>query len=177
MIADRLVASYFDTLSERLNEYHLDLALVLSEFYSILGSHLATAQTEHRRLNFERASDFSTFVFFRPDENTLSRIMTDLLKPTRSHGQGKIFLDRFLDHVGHPGLAAQSVFSTLKQGNRRSAPGGPDADEVIGRQTYRPTFSRVRPGSKWIPPDVNWIGDNAQFSAVFGWELTDAVRT
>lgn len=48
------------------------------------------------------APDFNVFDYISPDENKLSDIMRDMLDPGGTHGQGRAFLDLFIDLVVKP---------------------------------------------------------------------------
>ena len=50
-----------------------------------------------QKLDVCLASDFNVFNYIQPNENTISGIIADLLNPRGSHGQGVIFLQKFLE--------------------------------------------------------------------------------
>jgi hypothetical protein len=54
---------------------------------------------------------FNVFDYIRPDENTLSDIIADLLKPNGNHGQGNIFLTEFLNKTEIPNKEKLSSIS------------------------------------------------------------------
>jgi hypothetical protein len=59
---------------------------------------------QEKRSRLERAAidapDFDAFAYFHPNENTLSRMLADLLDPRGPHGQGPAFLQPFLESLG-----------------------------------------------------------------------------
>ncbi len=57
------------------------------------------------RMHFsdQLAPDFSVFDYLRSDEVGLSRCLAGLLDPTGTHGQGPLFLRRFLETIDRPG--------------------------------------------------------------------------
>jgi hypothetical protein len=66
-------------------------------------------QGTRRKLNLYLANEFNVFLqYFDPDENAISRVLAILLDPEGVHGQGAVFLDQFLDMIGHPELCAVS---------------------------------------------------------------------
>lgn len=57
------------------------------------------------------APKLNAFSLFRPNENTLSRVLADLLSPRGSHGQGLLFLRAFLRELDLPEVGAHEVVS------------------------------------------------------------------
>jgi hypothetical protein len=82
---------------------------ILKEFYSGLAFRLQLFTEMQARLNAQIASRFNVFDYIEPDENKLTWIIADLLDPNGSHGQGTVFLDAFLEAVGHAKLSARSA--------------------------------------------------------------------
>jgi len=67
----------------------------------------------------ERFSDvlaprFCIFNYLRDDEYGLSRCLADLLDPNGPHGQGTLFLDRFLVMIGMEELRASSTAARVR---------------------------------------------------------------
>ena len=52
-----------------------------------------------QRLDRIAATRFSLFRYFKENENIISGIFADLLRPNGSHGQGRTFLDLFLQEM------------------------------------------------------------------------------
>lgn len=77
--------------------------------YATLLSLLHGRIDQEKRSRIERAAidapEFDLFAYFHPNENTLSRMLADLLDPRGPHGQGAAFLRLFLKSLGHDELA------------------------------------------------------------------------
>ncbi len=71
----------------------------LINFSSILHQKLQGYREGKRDKDRFLSTDFNVFERIEPDENTLSDIIADLLEPTGSHGQKRIFLDAFLRQI------------------------------------------------------------------------------
>ena len=71
-----------------------------SNFFASL--HIVKDLTEQSELRIasQLAPDFNYFDLFDPNENALSFILSDLLDPEGSHGQGNDFLRLFCDAIG-----------------------------------------------------------------------------
>lgn len=63
----------------------------------------------------ELAPDFHLFDHLRHNEVALSRYLGLLLDSQGAHGQGELFLSRFLQHFAVAGFAAQDLWVTLNQ--------------------------------------------------------------
>lgn len=50
--------------------------------------------------DLQLASGFNEFRYFSPKETRLSYVLRDLLDPQGAHGQGEMFLKRFLHAIG-----------------------------------------------------------------------------
>ena len=68
----------------------------LDAFYSMLQARLDISQAARGRIALFNAPDFTPFGYISPDENTVSRIVADLLDADGTHGQGDLFLREFL---------------------------------------------------------------------------------
>ncbi len=68
------------------------LAAVLDLFYGDVANRIEQFQKERR--------GFTVFDYIDPNENRLSDVIHDLLDPSGKHGQGRLFLDLFLDAIG-----------------------------------------------------------------------------
>lgn len=69
----------------------------LSYFFSRIEFVINIAEEAQKKLNNYLAIEFNVFDIISPDENRLSDIIADLLNVKGSHGQGDLFLDKFLD--------------------------------------------------------------------------------
>jgi hypothetical protein len=68
----------------------------LDAFYSMLQARLDISKAARGRIALLNAPDFTPFGYISPDENTVSRIVADLLDADGAHGQGGRFLRKFL---------------------------------------------------------------------------------
>ena len=76
----------------------------LDSFFHDIGYRLKIAQDTKKLLDKRLASSFSLFPYLDPKENRLSKIIRDLLDPNGNHGQGDIFLQKFLEVIDKPDL-------------------------------------------------------------------------
>ena len=67
-----------------------------------LSPRLVSARSLEHQLDRHLARRFNVFDYLRDDELGLSRVIADLLDPRASHGQGSLFLRRFLDGTPWP---------------------------------------------------------------------------
>ena len=68
--------------------------------FRILRPRLAAAKRVERELDRVLANHFNPLDYLRTDELGLSHIVADLLDPSARHGQGSMFLRRFLKKIG-----------------------------------------------------------------------------
>jgi hypothetical protein len=61
---------------------------------------LSVLEEAKKRFSAQLAPDFNLFDFLRNDEMGLSACIASLLDPKGTHGQGRIFLDLFLEQLG-----------------------------------------------------------------------------
>ena len=71
----------------------------LRAFFAGLAPAVSVAVAAQRRLDRVAATRFSVFHYFKENENLVSGIFADLLRPDGSHGQGTVFLDLFLQEI------------------------------------------------------------------------------
>jgi hypothetical protein len=76
----------------------------LDSFFHDIGYRLKIAQDTKKLLDKRLASSFSLFPYIAPNENRISEIIRDLLDPNGNHGQGDIFLQKFLEIIEQPEL-------------------------------------------------------------------------
>jgi len=69
----------------------------LSRFFEPLIFKYRVAKEIKRQTDRYLASDFNLIEIMEPDENKVSDIIAELLKPNGKHGQGKAFLEKFLE--------------------------------------------------------------------------------
>jgi hypothetical protein len=86
-VADRLELA--DTSSVFVKAPELD---ELQRFFADISLRVARAERTQRLLDQELATGFNVFHLIDPDENKLSDVLSLLLNPKGSHGQGDLFL-------------------------------------------------------------------------------------
>lgn len=77
---------------------------------------------------------FTPFAYVRGDENSISRIVADLLNPTGPHSQGPLFLELFLDAFGFQSLG--EVFGQVRVTTESPTADGRRIDIVIHDKTW-----------------------------------------
>ena len=75
----------------------------LHAFFAGLAPAVSVAVAAQRRLDRVAATRFSVFHYFKENENLVSGIFADLLRPEGSHGQGTVFLRLFLEEIDRGG--------------------------------------------------------------------------
>lgn len=73
--------------------------LPLKNFFSNLRYRLDIFRINKRQTDLYLSSDFNVFDYIRPDENTISDIISDLLNPIGTHGQKDTFFKNFLSDM------------------------------------------------------------------------------
>lgn len=94
--------------------HSLDLVKSLTEFHASLSFRLELLNRARKSLNTYLSQDLRVFSYIAPDENMLSRILKDLLDPDGPHGQGEVFLVKFLERIGHPELSGEASLATAR---------------------------------------------------------------
>lgn len=61
------------------------------------------------------APRLNAFTLFRPNENALSRVLSDLLSPRGAHGQGTLFLQSLVDELNLPGVGVHEVVTVRRE--------------------------------------------------------------
>ena len=69
----------------------------LSSFFAPLILRYKLMEEFKKQTDRYLASDFNLLEIISPDENKVSDIIAELLKPNGKHGQGKIFLEKFIE--------------------------------------------------------------------------------
>lgn len=77
----------------------MNLTQQVESYYSDVNQQLTLLKKYNSQSQLYLSTDFNVFDYIRPDENTLSDIIADLLKPSGNHGQGNIFLLEFLKFI------------------------------------------------------------------------------
>ena len=71
----------------------------LAHFFAGLVPAVTVAMEAQKVLDRVAATNFSVFRYFKENENLVSGIFADLLRPDGSHGQGTVFLRLFLKEI------------------------------------------------------------------------------
>ena len=90
----------------------------LRTFFAGLAPAISVAVEAQRRLDRVAATRFSVFHYFKENENLVSGIFADLLRPDGSHGQGTAFLRLFLEEIDRgeaSGIRRISCYGPLEQ--------------------------------------------------------------
>ena len=77
----------------------------LARFFAGLVPAITVAVEAQKVLDRVAATSFSVFRYFKENENLVSGIFADLLRPDGSHGQGTVFLRLFLKEIDRGGKA------------------------------------------------------------------------
>ena len=88
-------------------------------FFAELAPRLDTARLLESELDRQLARRFNVLDYLRTDELGLSKILADLLNPRGPHGQGRSFLERFVEgleeQVFRPNLSTGRISVTLEK--------------------------------------------------------------
>jgi hypothetical protein len=76
------------------------LVSALDEFYGNASAQIEQFQKKRKAADLLESAGFTVFDYIDPDENRLSTVIHDLLDPSGEHGQGRLFLDSFLQTIG-----------------------------------------------------------------------------
>ena len=99
----------------------------INGLFRVLGARLAVTRRIDSELDRLLATRFSPLDYLRTDELGLSRIVADLLNPSAGHGQGTVFLSRFLEKIAHAlpdGLLRSPHLASAKTVCERGIDGG-----------------------------------------------------
>ncbi|MDQ2736058.1 MAG: PD-(D/E)XK nuclease family protein [Pseudomonadota bacterium] len=72
-----------------------------------LGHQLPVLDAQRAGTEMYGAPRLSLYKLFKPNENALSRVVSDLLDPLGTHGQGPLFLNALLSELGLPRVGAR----------------------------------------------------------------------
>ena len=89
--------------AQRAEEVRLQARLHV--FFAGVAPAVTVAVEAQKALDRVAATNFSVFHYFKENENLVSGIFADLLRPDGSHGQGTAFLRLFLEEVDRGGKA------------------------------------------------------------------------
>lgn len=89
--------------AQRAEEAHLQARIHV--FFAGVAPAVTVAVEAEKALDRVAATNFSVFHYFKENENLVSGIFADLLRPDGSHGQGTVFLGLFLKEIDRGGKA------------------------------------------------------------------------
>ncbi len=93
----QILKNFFEGLMARYQVCEENYRSALNCFFEDLTFRYRTAFEVKRQLDRFLASEFNFFEIFKPDEERLSDVLALLLDPNGVHGQGAIFLEKFLE--------------------------------------------------------------------------------
>lgn len=89
-----------------------------SNFFDEFEHRITVLRCYREQLNRFVAQEFNLIDFLRPDEYRLSELIAFLLNPRAEHGQGPIFLQKFLERLQRDSVpAASRLLSLLAKGD------------------------------------------------------------
>ena len=88
---------FFTDLTSRMETARRKYRIECRRFFAELAPHLETARALESEMDRHLARRFNVLDYVKTDELGLSRILADLLDPDGPHGQGTLFLERFVD--------------------------------------------------------------------------------
>lgn len=91
---------FFAELASRLETARRKDRTTYRRFFAELAPRLETARALEAELDRHLARRFNVFDYVKTDELGISQILHDLLDPQGTHGQGTLFLERFVDGLG-----------------------------------------------------------------------------
>ena len=117
----RTVTDVMEGLGSVYRDREKGYARRLDGFYSDLIYRQGIARQAQKLLDRELSTSFNVFDYIRPDENGVSDVIADLLRPDGIHGQGVLFLDLFLSMVNVPGALRNAAFLNSTKITREAA--------------------------------------------------------
>jgi hypothetical protein len=91
-------------------------AASVSNFFHQLADKIDIAKRTQKQLDLSQATGMNIVRdYVKPDENRISDILADLLKPDGPHGQGSAFLGLFLKQVGLSDMVVGEDFVTTRE--------------------------------------------------------------
>ena len=79
------IAPYLDSLRDRIDKHRVALGSSLDEFYFRARSQVGSRPVGMAARRVRIGSHFNAFRFLQPDENGLSRVIAELLRPKGRH--------------------------------------------------------------------------------------------
>lgn len=99
---DRKIQRFLEEARQGLENLGKDRKTMLQEiprFFEGARQGLRVLRPAVAELDLHLARRFSTFEYIDLDENCMSDVLADLLRPDSAHGQGDLFLSAFLKHL------------------------------------------------------------------------------
>ncbi len=110
---------FFSELASRMDVARRKDRTRYQRFFAELAPRLDTARALESELDRHLARRFNVLDYLRTDELGLSKILADLLNPRGPHGQGRSFLERFVEGLGEqvfrPNLSTGRISVTLEK--------------------------------------------------------------
>ena len=126
----------------------------LGPFLMGIGAIVEGMRAAQVRVDRIAATGFSVFSYFREDENILSAIFADLLRPNGSHGQGGRFLRLFLEQIEPNQAAGDRYRRTEEYGEAVKACAVETEHMIVGHVDPERRLRRIdivlRLGDAWI---------------------------
>jgi len=96
MINSKRLDDFFNSLRNIVMTSLNELQEKLDIFFPNLKYRFDILNETTKEMDRYLSTDFSFFYYINPDENLISNIIAELLKPNGKHGQGDLFLKEFL---------------------------------------------------------------------------------
>ena len=107
-----------DGLSAKASDFKEAHQRGLQVFLTGVGPVVDMATVAQTQLDLVAATRFSVFEYFKENENILSAIFADLMRPDGTHGQGAMFLEHFLEQVNQ-GSCGKNIRARRDYGDLR----------------------------------------------------------
>ena len=96
-MATQTIKQFFNDIEDKFQQRRNEIDHVIRNFLTELTPRIHVAEKLDDEMNRVFAHRFNVLDYARTDEIGLSRVIASLLDPSASHGQGKLFLQIFLD--------------------------------------------------------------------------------
>jgi len=90
---------FFTALSQTYKSAEEGYKKELQHFFEVLGTQYRIVKKVEDEFNYRFGIKFNLVEIFKPDEERISGIIAELLKPNGSHGQREVFLKQFLRKI------------------------------------------------------------------------------
>ncbi len=133
----------------------------LRAFFAGLAPAVSVASEAQRVLDRVAATQFSVFHYFKENENLISGIFADLLRPDGSHGQGTAFLRLFLREIdrGDKSIRKAGEYGALERCSVYTEYSIPRTGKSASKKSRRIDIV-LKLGDKWIGIENKpWAGE------------------